>query len=408
MDEAQLLPDRHTFQASQASRLPDLKSRRWLCTGCSAVVYPKACDTKREFKRVAHFALLPRTKHDEGCTADGFEKIVEGGEHKSIKTVDGLTGKIPTKVSFPDRPVVVPPGAGGSGTGIKNVYHPPPKGTSQEPGNAHRQTSTTIRKICRLHAVIPDANTRKRLPLEVTGCDGSNYYDVFWQLQNIRHGQVPPVLANHVFYADLRFKHRPDYSNPKNLTLKLNRGFENDTSHLYSVVLHWEEWRPEQRNAFSEGFEAQRLDFQEAYWASDYPKPSATLYFVGEQDQRDPLVFHVDDQRKIALIFQAKGMYKDAKYQKTRNSDALNAGATDLRPRPSAVGPDEQQRQRRDLRICNASVAKDVGRSGAAQSPQPSPPAITSNAEPRTREPERINAGILARAVKLLRRIAGI
>ncbi len=414
MDEARLLPDLQTFLASQASRLPDLHSRKWLCTGCSAAVYPKACDPKREFKRVAYFALPPKTHHEKGCNAVGFEKIVEAGERKPIQKADGLTGKIPAKVIFPDRTVVVPPGEGGLGTGTKNVYYPPPEGPFQDTGETvHRQTATTIRKISRLHAVIPDASTRKRLPLEVTGCNGSSYYDVFWQLQNIRDGQIPPVLADQVFYADLRFNHRPDYSNSKNLTLKLNRGLEKGTSHLYSVVLHWEEWRPQQRSAFSEAFEAQRLDVQEAYWGSDYPKPSAGLYFVGEQDRRDPLVFHVDDQRKLALIFLPNGMYSDSKYHKAASSTHSKAGTrSEWRPAPREGSPARQATAaEREFAGWRAPMAEDMDASSVVQSTQSGTlrsPAKTSPAEPRTREPEGYKASILARALKLFRRVTGL
>jgi hypothetical protein len=163
------------------------------------------------------------------------------------------------------------------------------------------------------------------MPLQVDECFGSNYDDVFWQLQDVPLGDAIPKLSGCIFYTSLWFTNRPNYDNPEALCLNLSRGrfLPSGRREQYTVAIEWAEWSEQQRRSFAHRFEAQRQDIARTYRAAKQKGarlPSATLYVLGTQDEENALVFRVNDPRKIALILQSNGLYPDRKPVRTGDS----------------------------------------------------------------------------------------
>ena len=318
MDEAILVSTGETYQAATVTTLPNPASLKWKCPGCEMGLHPNSY--KPHNKVAAYFSRSRGTEHGEHCTIEGIEKVVKGGEEYLSKNWTQVVGSIPTLIDFrPDHERKIAPGHLNSEAEVKDRYKPPSSSTSANMlTHSHRRTAKTIRTACRIHSVLPNHAIRRKLRLEIDECKGSTYYDVFWKLHEIID-DAPPRLAGCIFYASLRFKDRPNYDNPRQLELILNCGHSTSSVRLrrpYRVIVDWSQWSQQQRNWFAKRFEAQREDVSVAYFdarKNGKPSPSATLYVLAVQDTVDPLVFRVSDARKIALIFQANGLYWDVK-----------------------------------------------------------------------------------------------
>ena len=84
------------------------------------------------------------------------------------------------------------------------------------------------------------------------------------------------------------------------MIVNLNAGSPNPAQRCFKVNIHTDTWRPEDRQLFR-WFENVYDVFANNYKAGE--TAAATFYFIGEQDRRDPMLFHVHDQRKLALIY---------------------------------------------------------------------------------------------------------
>jgi hypothetical protein len=276
----------------------------------------RACDPTKKYDRVPHFYIKPRVKHDDNCTVDGLDRLVEKARKQPISAEDKLLRHLPTTVAFRDHTTTSPDYGGTSGAAgerEQDAWSDPPSETRW-----HRASATTIYRVCRAHASLSDGRLRETIRLDVEGCVGSNYRDVFHQLQNVPHHRTPPLLAGCIFYADLRLKQIPDYSNPNRLVLKLNRGRAVDDSKsacFYELIVDWNDWTPQLRESFGKELEAKRSEswkrFLDARKENKSYRTDLVLYFLGSQTEGNPFAFEVGDYRKLALIIEPKGLFRD-------------------------------------------------------------------------------------------------
>ncbi len=78
-----------------------------------------------------------------------------------------------------------------------------------------------------------------------------------------RTTERPRQVAGCIFYADLRLKQSPDYSNPNGLVLKLNRGRsvdDSESARFYELIIDWKGWTPQLRESFGKELEARRSE----------------------------------------------------------------------------------------------------------------------------------------------------
>lgn len=316
MQEALLLPERKPVQAFNVGNIEGWKGRIWSCIGCRAQVFPKACDPTKRFDRVAHFSLKPHARHEDDCTVDGLDRLVEKARRQPISAADKLLSGLPASVTFRDH-AVTPSGGGVAAGGGSNLWG---AAVHQAPETRwHRASSTSIDRVCRAHASLSDGRLRQAIVLDVEGCSGSNYRDIFHQLQNIPRSGTPPSVAGCIFYADLRLKQSPDYADPDRLVLKLNRGRavdDRESARFYELIIEWKNWTSQLRESFGKDLEAKRADSWKRFLAArnenrNY-RTDLILYFLGSQVESDPFAFKVSDYRKLALITEPNGLFPDS------------------------------------------------------------------------------------------------
>ena len=316
MEDALLLPDRKPVQAVDVGTIEGWKARKWSCVGCSVQVFARACDPTQKFDRVPHFFIKHRAKHDDNCTVDGLESLVKKARKEPISAEDKLLSYLPTTVTFRDHTRTSPDYGNTSGEPREQGRDASPHLPSET--RWHRASATSIYRVCRAHASLSDGRLRETIRLDVKGCIGSNYRDVFHQLQLVPHDGTPPPVAGCIFYADLRLKQSPQYSNPKRLLLRLNRGRavgDSESARFYELVIDWKDWTPQLRESFGNELEAKRSEsWKRLLDTRKESKPYRTdliLYFLGSQVEGDPFAFEVSDYRKVALITEPKGLFRD-------------------------------------------------------------------------------------------------
>jgi hypothetical protein len=163
-----------------------------------------------------------------------------------------------------------------------------------------------------------DGEFRETQSLNVEGCLGSNYRDTFYQLQDIRSDD-PPAPHSCIFYGELRFRSRPNYDSPEHLILTLNRGIRSDGNRelrLYRLIIRWQDWREQLKALFVKEVETKRLATNKRYDARglDRSRPFISdiiVYFLGQQVQCSPTDFEVSDYRKVAIVMEPNGLYRD-------------------------------------------------------------------------------------------------
>jgi len=273
--------------------------------------------------------------------------LVKKARKQPIRAEDKLLSNLPATVIFRDH-------ARASFDEGSGDTEPSEQGQGASPHLAsetrwHRASATSIYPVCRAHASLSDGQLRQTIRLEVEGCAGSNYRDVFHQLQNVPHDLKPPPLASCIFYADLRLKDSPDYSNPNRLILKLNRGRNVDDierSRFYELIINWSDWTPQLRESFGKELEAKRSESWKRFLETrKEKKPFRTdliLYFLGSQVEGDVFAFQVTEYRKLALIPEPKGLYPDDPRSGFRKPESALLSSQIDNPPPfsaSAKGP---------------------------------------------------------------------
>jgi hypothetical protein len=309
VDYALRLPERDEWQADEIWQLRNADELDWECPDCNYVLRPVAWRPNENYAVRAHFRA-PES-HGANCNADGFEEVFGKAGTQTIEDERGVSDVIPSVVTFPEaRDVVEGPVSTGEGDRVKKQYiSDPVKPPNQNDGKPRRRWAKTLYRICLVHArATPQA--RKRSSLQVAGCEGRSYFDVFEPLRDVAQEDPAPLLAEKIFFGSIKFKQDIDYNNVDGPTIELLVGRRQSMSFAkrppYRIRVEWRGWRSEQRRLLCKRLEQKRqalsADYTDAV-RTGAPKPSATLYFIGEQDSEDPFLFRVTDSRKIELVY---------------------------------------------------------------------------------------------------------
>jgi hypothetical protein len=299
MDEGRIRGTDQMWPAEQIWQLGDATAVSWCCVGCEAPLTPSAWRPENNHKRTAHFEA--RNGHQPGCTVEGLEKLMGTSKRKTIKTKDDLPGPYPSAVRFVDRHQRIA-GEGEAVEGERDVYRPARDGGEDRPKNpSHKRTVTTIRQICRFYHAFPQL---RGLALDIPGCDGGTYFDIFHPLSNDYDG----IIERRILYAGIRFKDAPDYAREYlRIALNLSNSLvvkDEVTRRPVYLLIDWHGWSPTQKGLFRNHFEDVRDNLGKKYKAARDAKsknlPSATIFFVGSRISEDE--FLTDDHRKICLI----------------------------------------------------------------------------------------------------------
>src|SRR4051812_34467979 len=184
MDSAHL-GDLVPIAAKDIGKMEGWHDLKWSCLGCPVRVFPAACDPDGTFRRVPHFSLSKSglDKHAENCNVAGLNLLIRKARKKPIQSNDILLGHLPYSVVFSDSVTTV------EEPGVKPVGQPGNSGPADsgdgKPTRFHRPSRSSIESICRAHAAMKHGDLHETQSLHVEGCQGSNYRDTFYQLQNI-------------------------------------------------------------------------------------------------------------------------------------------------------------------------------------------------------------------------------
>lgn len=303
--------------AKDIGRIEGWKKLKWYCLGCTVRVFAVACDPDKKFDKVPHFSLKQgHGKHADDCNVAGLNLLIKKARKQPIQSRDILLGYLPHSVVFRDSITTI--GEAPAKTGDEKNGSGSRSGSDGPKGTQfHRPSRVSIEPVCRAHAALRDAELREMQSLDVEGCLGSNYRDTFYQLQDIRSGD-PPQLHSCIFYGELRFRARPNYDHTEKLILTLNRGVRSDGNRperRYRLIIRWQEWGEQLRTLFIKEIETKRLATNRRYDALGPDKSSfmtdIIVYFLGQQVEGSPTDFEVSEHRKVAIVVEPKGIYKD-------------------------------------------------------------------------------------------------
>lgn len=297
MDEGRIDGTDQVWPADQIWQLGDASAVSWCCIGCNAILTPCAWRPEFNYKIAAHFKA--RVGHEPDCRAEGVEKLIKEGGRKAIKTVSGLPGPYPASVRFVERHerLAVDDQAV---EGVRDTYRPERGGDyGHQPRPEHRRTVTTIRLVCRFYQAFP---TLRGLALDIPGCDGRTYFDVFKPLSNNYAGPVDGKIC----YAGIRFVDVPDYSAEiLRISLNLKNIVTIDGATIGNrvyLLVDWREWSPTQKGLFRNHVEEVRQDLGKKYRMAKNKTvfQSANIFFIGGRFSDNE--FNADDHRKICLL----------------------------------------------------------------------------------------------------------
>ncbi|WP_277759186.1 hypothetical protein [Pseudomonas sp. A34-9] len=286
--------DRKTMEIVEAEDLwllPEVDTYGYICRGCKLDVFP-ASYQKTNLQR-PHFRSARGKDHFEGCDIEGEKKTVSKGRTGSVrKELETSAALSPARLKLRNERTVVdvdlPPSAAQTISVSKSrsgdVGEERPKG---------RRSANSIRPICRAFIDFP---YDRDLSLEVPGIDDTTYQYAF---KKLRGEGIETFTRAKIFYAELHWS-KPEEEGDY-LYINLSAGeWVKDPPKLvrpYRIRVCREGWSKAKRTVVrneidvlrEEGIEAKKKNSKERPW----------VFFIGEQDEKDPAIFNVTDHRLV-------------------------------------------------------------------------------------------------------------
>lgn len=286
--------DRKTMEIVEAEDLwllPEVDTYGYICRGCKLDVFP-ASYQKTNLQR-PHFRSARGKDHFEGCDIEGEKKTVSKGRTGSVrKELETSAALSPARLKLRNERTVVdvdlPPSAAQTTSVSKSrsgdVGEERPKG---------RRSANSIRPICRAFIDFP---YDRDLSLEVPGIDDTTYQYAF---KKLRGEGIETFTRAKIFYAELHWS-KPEEEGDY-LYINLSAGeWVKDPPKLvrpYRIRVCREDWSKAKRTVVrneidvlrEEGIEAKKKNSKERPW----------VFFIGEQDEKDPAIFNVTDHRLV-------------------------------------------------------------------------------------------------------------
>jgi hypothetical protein len=356
MDEARLMTSdgERFYTAGEIWSLPNAKDLDWRCLGSEKKFTPWAWEKRvPPFRVRAHFKALDG--HDPNCRVGGLEALLTQTGTRLIQAQQGLTSLVPTLVEFPERRPVMEPGTSSDsipGGETKAYLHDgQPDKCKQRPPHQRWARSLDTVSLCHSRMSI---QAQKYFQLNVEGCDGGTYFDVFHPLYDLEPVEAAPIIHRSVVYGKLLFKRSLDFNDEFGPEIELLAGRRVRDSMqrkpAFKVRVDWRVWTARERTTFRKQFESQRLELQDKYYEAkrkgEAALPSMRVYFLGSQNSENPFMFFVDDLRKLCFVHRTLSDKATGEYavieEKRRKQNRTNALLDQQRKRgsPSTVWPE--------------------------------------------------------------------
>ncbi len=275
-----------------ALEVVDAKGYR--CWGCAIPLYPASYVREEKIQR-PHFRLYPKTLHVKGCDADAEAVLIGEGKKKSVREhLEKAPGLSPARLSLIEQRThrddeslspLENSTAASAETRSRDVNDREAKGTSRRPAN-------TLRPICKAFMNFPyDRN----MSLQVPSVAGDSYLSVF---KNIPRNHLKVLPTTQIFYSALSWSKLS--IGEDQLTIKLAPHTWEDkkpTGH-YQLNVDWKDWAKRTKTMLSNELDAARLEAIKAKGTSAV----AWVFFLGNQDEANPEIFHVSDHRLICVL----------------------------------------------------------------------------------------------------------
>lgn len=282
MDSARDTISGKIIEAEQLWLLYPFKTNTFLCVGCDAIVTP--CSYQPKNKKRPYFSA--KQGHSNDCSVDKRIDLVEQTQTGRIVFQDNSSDALPQKLVLQNkRPI----DQIGSATSCSIKKSQPTLERIKKKSKIHCRAISALRPICYTFInLLPNQD----IPLRVSKISGNTYRDIFLSLTKnkiIHYSQLK------IFYASISWKKlvlENDY-----LDIQLNAGEWGDRgfSRPYRVRIHWNNWRAAKRTHIADEVENVRLKTIES-------KGTGKLFFIGEQDNADLSIFHVEDHKRICCL----------------------------------------------------------------------------------------------------------
>lgn len=310
--------DKHTGEIVEAESLwllDSVDTDGYECWGCGIDMYPSSW--QKSSKKRPSFNKKPGKVHAVDCDVDAEPEIVSQGQKRSVhQHLDSAPGLSPSALKLVDkRPAVDLNGNDAESHKKPSVSHASTSSDKGEkPERESRRPAQTIRPICRAFIRFP---YDRDMSLNVPGIDGHSYMTVFSMLGS----PVKTYSRAKIFYAELLGQKMAQ--DDDELVIPLSGEWaEGKPSKAYLLHIKWSSWSKAKKTQILNELTTAQAEAREAWIANKQvqdaandvsnkskkesmtrvKKSKAWVFFIGEQDQKEPAIFYVDDNRLICTL----------------------------------------------------------------------------------------------------------
>lgn len=266
------------------------------CPACGTPLLP--CSFMKYHVRIPHFR--EGQPHADDCDIDGKNKPRKRAKgNRKANAENGTPERYPNRLVLKDKRTVAPQHgdiAGGSkGTRAQHLSEEVLSKARQERHWAAR----TIRPICKTFLTFP--RDRKSMTLEITGIDTNRYVYAFKKInQYTTHYDKKRIFYAKVSWTSPRFH---DYT----IDIPLGVGhWQNGKLVLpFRIKVDCSNWGQRTKNYIVNEINDVRESVIAAKKQQNNNKnKEGLIFFIGQQDDADPMLFHVNDHRLICCLFE--------------------------------------------------------------------------------------------------------
>lgn len=295
-----LARNRRTGAIHAADELPycdDLQDEEWECLGCEVEMIPAAADGARQYRVAPYFRA--NGSHDVACDGDGLRVLADGGDQRVARGAMGMPAAYPNILRLAAiRPQVPQAEQDADREPVARVRQNP----NAAGGREHNRVAGTLHRVADCYVRFPNQRHQR---LQIPGIEGETYGTCFRRLANTREAQYLPP---HVYFAEMSFRHIQVDGNVADVTLSpvlwiINEQAPQERAQpgpRYRVRFDTRAWTVRRRNGFLGDLERQRAEQQRLHNADGSSR--VNLFFIGEQDDQDLMLFHVNDPRLACFL----------------------------------------------------------------------------------------------------------
>ncbi|MBK3799953.1 hypothetical protein GAY33_12030 [Azospirillum brasilense] len=288
--------DREVYDAAELPLLDGWHANEFECHVCGVEMVPVACDGRRRYKVSPYFRA--NGPHGADCDADGLRNMVRNGVVRPVRNEAGHPVGWPSALRLVERRDQVAP-QGQPACDVRDRHAGGGRGQGER-RERHDYTASSLKRIAEHYCLFPRHRDRR---LTIPGCDGRTYGECFVKLGNTREARLLPAK---IHFSPMRFKVPVIDGDVVTFTVNavlwvFGEGQRKPRPGAHYTVrvdmAGWSAWR---RNHFLD--ELARAVEQQKANVDQKAEVSVCVFFLGRQDERNPMVFLVDDARLVCFL----------------------------------------------------------------------------------------------------------